>query len=60
MKLLGSPKSKITQSKNGKNVPLLEMTELILVYCNVANIDYQHDSTVLYTFVPNKSFHVKI
>ena len=25
-------------------------------YCNIVNNDYQHDSRVLYTFVPNKAF----
>ena len=34
----------------------LEITEVVLVHCNIANSDYQHDSRVLYTFVPNKSF----
>ena len=28
----------------------------MLVHCNIVNIDYQQDSTVLYTFVPNKPF----
>ena len=28
----------------------------MLVNCNVVNNDYQEDSRVLYTFVPNKSF----
>ena len=32
------------------------MTEVILVHCNIVNNDYQQDSTVLYTFVPNKLF----
>ena len=56
MKLLGSTENKITKDKNGKNVPHLEITEVVLVHCNMANNDYQHDSRVLYTFVPNKSF----
>ena len=56
MKLLGSTKNKITKDKNGENVPHLEITEVILVHCNMVNNDYQHDSRVLYTFVPNKSF----
>ena len=56
MKLLGSTKNKITKEKNGKNVPHLEITEVILVHCNMVNNYYQHDSRVLYTFVPNKSF----
>ena len=56
MKLLGSTKNKITKDKNGENVPHLEITEVVLVYCNMVNNDYQQDSRVLYTFVPNKSF----
>ena len=35
MKLLGSTKSKIIKNENGKNVPLLEITEVVLVYCNI-------------------------
>ena len=56
MKLLGSTKNKITKDKNRENVPHLEITEVALVHCNMANNDYQHDSRALYTFVPNKSF----
>ena len=55
MKLLGSTKNKITKNKNGENVPHLEITEIVLIHCNIANNDYQQDSRVLYTFVPNKS-----
>ena len=56
MKLLGSTKNKITKDKNGENVPHLEITEVVLVHCNIVNNDYQQDSKVLYTFVPNKPF----
>ena len=56
MKLLGSTENKITKDKNDENVPHLEITEVVLVHCNIANNDYQQDSRVLYTFVPNKSF----
>ena len=56
MKLLGSTKNEITKNKNGENVPHLAVTEVVLVHCNVVNNDYQQDSTVLYTFVPNKPF----
>ena len=56
MKLLGSTKSKITKDENGENVPYLEITEVVLMHCNVANINYQQNLRVLYTFVPNKSF----
>ena len=56
MKLLESTTSKITKYKNGENVSHLEITEVILVHCNVVNNNYQHNSRVLYTFVPNKLF----
>ena len=56
MKLLGSTKNKITKDKNGENVPHLEITEVKLIHCNIVNNDYQQDSRVLYTFVPNKPF----
>ena len=55
MKLLESTKNKITKDKNRENVPHLEITEVVLVHCNIAN-DYQQNSRVLYTFVPNKPF----
>ena len=51
MKILGSIKS-----KNGENIPHLEMTEVILVHCDIVNNDSQQDSRVLYIFVPNKYF----
>ena len=54
MKLLGSTENKITKDKNGENVPHLEITEAVLVPCNIVNNDYQQGSRVLYTFVPNK------
>ena len=44
MKLLGSNKNKITKDKNGENVPHLEITEVVLVHCNIVNNDYQQDS----------------
>ena len=55
-KLLGSTKNKINKDKNGESVPHLEITEVVLVHCNIVNNDYLHYSRVLYTFVPNKSF----
>ena len=55
MKLLGSTKSKITKDENDKNEPYLEITEVVLIHCNVANNDYQQNSNLLYTIVPNKS-----
>ena len=55
MKLLGNAKSKITKDENGLNVFHLEITEVVLVHCNIVNNNYQKDSRVLHTFVPNKS-----
>ena len=56
MKLLGSTENKITKDKNGKNVLHLEITKVVLLHCNIVDNDYQQDSRVLYTFVPNKPF----
>ena len=56
MKLLGSAKNKITKDKNSENVPKLEITEFVLVHCNIVNNDDLQDSRVLYTFVLNKPF----
>ena len=56
MKLLGSTENKITKNKNGENVPHLKITEVVLIHCNIVNNDYQQDSRVLYTFIPNKLF----
>ena len=56
IKLLGSTKHKLNKDKNGENLLHLEITEVVLVHCNIVNNDYQQDSRVLYTFVPNKPF----
>ena len=56
MKLLGRVESKITKGKSGENVPHLEVVELVLIHCNLVNNDYQQDSRILFTFVPNKTF----
>ena len=42
-KLLGCTKSKMTK-------------EVVFIHCNIVNSDYQQNLTVLYSFVPNKSF----
>ena len=56
--LLGSTENKITEDKNGENVPHLEIIEVVLVHCNIVNNDYQQDSRVLCTeyCVPSKPF----
>ena len=56
MKLLESTQSKKTKSKNDENVPKLEITEVILVHCNIVNNNYQQNSRVFYTYILNKSF----
>ena len=56
MKSPGTPKNKILEDVNGENIPHLEITEVVVVHCNTVNNDYQHDSRVFYTFVPNKLF----
>ena len=56
MKVLGSTENKIIKDKNGENVRHLEITEVVLVPSNIVNNDFQQDSRVLHTFVPNKPF----
>ena len=56
MNLLRNTKSKIIKNENGENVSHLEVTEVVLINCNIVNNDCQQDSIVLYTFVLNKLF----
>ena len=37
MEFLGSTNSKITRDNTGENMPHLEMTEVVLVHCNIVN-----------------------
>ena len=48
MKLLGSTKSKITIDEICKNVPHLQITEVVLVHCNIVKINYHqiHESYI--------------
>ena len=41
MNLLGITKSKITKDESDKNIPNLEIAEVMLVHCNIVNSDYQ-------------------
>ena len=41
MKLLESTENKITENKNSENLPHLEITEVVLVHCNIVNKYYQ-------------------
>ena len=50
VKLLSNTKSKITKDENGENAPHLEITEVVLVYCNIVNNYDKQDSRVLYIF----------
>ena len=45
-----------TKDKNDENAPHFEINEVAVVHHNIANNDYQQESRVLYTFVPNKPF----
>ena len=56
MKLIGSTESKIIKDKNGETVLHLEITEVVLVHCNLVNNDYKQNSRILYTLVTNKPF----
>ena len=44
MKLVGSTKSKIIKNKDDENVPHVEITESLLVHCDIFNNDYQRNS----------------
>ena len=37
-------------------VPQLETVQTVLVHCNLVDNDYQRDSRILYSFVPDKDF----
>ena len=47
---IGSTKSMITKHENSENVPYLEITEVVLIHCNVVNNSYQQNLRALYTF----------
>ena len=54
MEILGSTKNKITNDKNGGNVPHFEIIDVVLVHCSIVNNDYQQDSIVLYMCICSK------
>ena len=47
MKLLQSIKNKIDENKDGEKGPHLEITEVVLVHCNIVNSGYQRDLRVV-------------
>ena len=55
-KFLGFSVNKVTGTGNGDKVPQLETVQTVLVHCNLVDNDYQRDSMILYSFVPDKSF----
>ena len=56
MKLLESTKKDVDQDKDREDVPKLESVEVVLVYCNLVNSNYQQASKLLFTFVTNQQF----
>ena len=56
MKALGSTKKDVDKGKGGEIVPKLGSAEVVLGHCNLVKDDYQHTSTVLFSFAPNKQF----
>ena len=46
----------IDTTKNGENVPKLEIVRNVLVFCNLVQNVYLQDSKLLFSFVPNSRF----
>ena len=55
MRLLGDGPTTDT-TKNGENVPRLEIVRNVLVFCNLAENVYLQDSKLLFSFAPNSRF----
>ena len=47
MKLLGTTKNKITKDKPGENVTHIEITEVVLVHCNINPLSISPMSTII-------------
>ena len=56
MKLSDSTKKLIDKTKIGENIHSLEANKVFLVQCNLVDNQYQQNSEVLYTVMPNKSY----
>ena len=50
MKLFRSTKKLIDKTKNGENVPSLEVVEVVLVQCNLVGNQHQQKSEVLHFY----------
>ena len=46
----------IDTTKNGENIPRLEIVRNVLVFCNLVENVYLQDSKLLFSFVPNSRF----
>ena len=58
MKLVGSSKHNINKDKNCENLVYLENNEVVvLVYCNIINNEFQHDSES-YIYLPQTNHFV--
>ena len=56
MKLFRSTQKLIDKTRNGEKVRSLQVVEVFLVQCNLADKQYQQKPKVLYTFTPNKPY----
>ena len=56
MKLFYSTKKLIDKTKNGENLPNLEVVKIVVVYCYLADNQYQLKSEVLYSVTRNISY----
>ena len=48
MRLLGNTERRVTKDENSENNPRVEVTEVVLVHCNLFNNTYQYYS-ILHT-----------
>ena len=56
MKLFRNRKKLAGKTKHEQKVPRIELVEVVLVHCNLVDNQYQQNSEVLNTSVPNKSY----
>ena len=54
-KIFDNARKSIEKIKHGKNLPDLEVVQVVLVQCNLVDSQYQQKSGILYMFTPNKS-----
>ena len=56
MKLFGNTKQLIDKTKNGENVPSVEVVEVVSVQCNLVDNQHKQKSEVSSTFMPSKFY----